>query len=90
MTPPAAEQRDTISRRPVDIALTIGNSRTHAGTYRASGVSRGCGNMVLSMTGQEKAFSVELPYEGDFEIVDLSFAPTRWRSAPPRTSTTCR
>jgi hypothetical protein len=72
--PAAAAQRDTISRRPVDIALTIGNSRTYAGSYRASGVSRGCGNMVLSMTGQEQAFNVEFPYEGDFEIVDLSFA----------------
>ena len=72
--PAAAEQRDTISRRPVDIALTIGNSRTYAGNYRASGISRGCGNMVLSMTGQEKAFNVEFPYEGEFEIVDLSFA----------------
>ena len=72
--PAAAEQRDTISRRPVDIALTIGNSRTYAGSYRASGISRGCGNMVLSMTGQEKAFNVEFPYEGEFEIVDLSFA----------------
>ena len=72
--PAAAEQRDTISRRPVDIALTIANSRTYAGSYRATGISRGCGNMVLSMTGQEKAFNVEFPYEGDFEIVDLSFA----------------
>lgn len=72
--PAAAEQRDTISRRPVEIALTIGNSRTYAGSYRASGISRGCGNMVLSMTGQEKAFNVEFPYEGEFEIVDLSFA----------------
>ena len=72
--PAAAEQRDTISRRPVDIALTIGNSHTYAGSYRASGISRGCGNMVLSMTGQEKAFNVEFPYEGEFEIVDLSFA----------------
>ena len=72
--PAAAEQRDTISRRLVDIALTIANSRTYAGSYRATGISRGCGNMVLSMTGQEKAFNVEFPYEGDFEIVDLSFA----------------
>ena len=70
----AAEQRDTISRRPVDIALTIANSRTYTGSYRANGISRGCGNMVLTMTGQEKAFNVEFPYEGDFEIVDLSFA----------------
>ena len=70
----AAKQRDTISRRPVDIALSIGNSRTYAGSYRASGISRGCGNMVLSMTGQENAFNVEFPYEAEFEIVDLSFA----------------
>jgi hypothetical protein len=30
--------------------------------------------MVRTMTGQENAFNVEFPYEGDFEIVDLSFA----------------
>lgn len=36
--PAAAEQRDTISRRPADIALTIANSRTYAGSYRANGI----------------------------------------------------
>ena len=71
---PVTQPPDTISRRPVDITLTIANAITYEGTYRASGISRGCGNMVLTMTGQEKAFNVEFPYEGDFEIVDLSFA----------------
>lgn len=69
-----AEPLDTIHRRPVDITLTIANAITYQGTYRASGISRGCGNMVLTMTGDEKAFNVEFPYEGDFEIADLSFA----------------
>ena len=52
--PVAAEQRDTISRRPVDIALSIGNSRTYAGNYRASGISRGCvrgGTAQLTVSG---------------------------------------
>lgn len=71
---PAAQPRDTIHLRPVDITLTIANALTYQGTYQASGISRGCGNMVLSMTGDEKAFNVEFPSEGDFEITDLSFS----------------
>ena len=71
---PPAQPPDTIHLRPVDITLTISNARSYQGTYHASGISRGCGNMVLSMTGDTKAFNVEFPSEGDFEITDLSFS----------------
>jgi hypothetical protein len=57
----------------VDIVLTMSNSKTYEGQYHASGLSRYCGTMTLGQPQRVKSFTVELPYEGEFVIRDLSF-----------------
>ncbi len=51
----------------------MSNSRTYEGHYRAVGLSRFCGTMTLGQPERAKSFSVEFPYEGEFEIRALSF-----------------
>jgi hypothetical protein len=69
-----SSDEDPSLHRPAEITLTITGRPEYAGTYRASGTSRTCGPQRSLMTGQPSdAFAVEFPYEGDFEIVDLSF-----------------
>lgn len=75
----AAQPGDTASTsyavgpRRVDISLTLSKSGTYNGTYEASGVASACGHPALGMAGKELSFGVELPSQGNRDIVDLSF-----------------
>ena len=64
---------DSIYQRPAEITLTFSGDESYAGSYRAAGTSRACGPSTFGLPGQERRFSFEFPYEGDFEIVDVSF-----------------
>jgi hypothetical protein len=78
-TDTAARPADTASTsypvgpRRVDISLTLSNSGTHNGTYQASGVASACGIPALGLAVKEQSFGVELPSQGDRDIMDLSF-----------------
>lgn len=64
---------DPSLHRPAEITLEITGREQYAGTYRAAGTSRTCGPQP-SFSGQPSdRFAVEFPYEGDFDVVDLSF-----------------
>ena len=64
---------DSSLHRPAEIALEISGREQYAGTYRASGTSRTCGPQRALTGGPSDRFAVEFPYEGDFDVVDLSF-----------------
>jgi hypothetical protein len=60
--------------RPVDITLTLAGTRDTDGTYHATGISRACGNAMVNMTGNMRAFNFEFPFEATPEVEDVSFA----------------
>ena len=65
--------RDPSLHRLAEITLEITGREQYAGTYQAAGTSRTCGPQP-SLTGEPSdRFAVEFPYEGDFDVVDLSF-----------------
>ena len=78
--PPPAEPRtqqepdkDPSLHRRTGITLEITGRAQYAGTYQAAGTSRTCGPQRSLMGGPSDRFAVEFPYEGDFDVVDLSF-----------------
>jgi hypothetical protein len=65
----SAQAPDTSSQRPTDVTLIMGNSRTYAGSYRASGMSRICGYGPLrDMAGFVDGFTLMFPDGEDLEI----------------------
>ena len=69
-----AQAPDTSSQRPTDVTLIMGNSRTYAGSYRASGMSRICGYGPLrDMAGFVDGFTLMFPDGEDLEIIDINF-----------------
>ncbi|HEY6061686.1 MAG TPA: hypothetical protein VIV10_13930, partial [Gemmatimonadales bacterium] len=59
---------------PTDVTLIMGNSRTYAGSYRASGMSRICGYGPLrDMAGFVDGFTLMFPDGEDLEIIDINF-----------------
>lgn len=69
-----AQSPDTSSQRPTDVTLIMGNSRTYAGSYRASGMSRICGYGPLrDMAGFVDGFTLMFPDGEDLEITDINF-----------------
>ncbi len=70
----SAATNDLGNGRPVEITVTFAGTRQTDGTYSASGVSRACGNAVFNLTGNERAFNFEFPFEATPEIGDVSFA----------------
>jgi hypothetical protein len=70
-----AQVPDTSSQRPTDVTLVMGNSRTYAGSYRASGMSRICGYGPLrDMAGFVDGFTLMFPDGEDLEITDINFS----------------
>jgi hypothetical protein len=70
----SAQAPDTSSQRPTDVTLIMGNSRTYAGSYRASGMSRICGYGPLrDMAGFVDGFTLMFPDGEDLEIIDINF-----------------
>jgi hypothetical protein len=70
----SAQTPDTSSQRPTDVTLIMGNSRTYAGSYRASGMSRICGYGPLrDMAGFVDGFTLMFPDGEDLEIIDINF-----------------
>lgn len=70
----SAQAPDTSSQRPTDVTLIMGNSRTYAGSYRASGMSRICGYGPLrDMAGFVDGFTLMFPDGEDLEITDIDF-----------------
>lgn len=70
----SAQAPDTSSQRPTDVTLIMGNSRTYAGSYRASGMSRICGYGPLrDMAGFVDGFTLMFPDGEDLEITDINF-----------------
>ena len=66
---------DTITLRPTDVTLEMGNSRTYAGSYQASGTSRICGHGPLrDYAGFVDGFTLMFPDTEDLEIVDINFS----------------
>lgn len=76
--------KDPSLHRPAEITLEITGRDQYAGTYRAAGTSRTCGPQTSMMGGPSDRFAVEFPYEGDFDVVDLSFQA---ETLPPGQST---
>lgn len=73
-SPLSAQAPDTSSQRPTDVTLIMGNSRTYAGSYRASGMSRICGYGPLrDMAGFVDGFTLMFPDGEDLEIIDINF-----------------
>lgn len=71
----AAQSPDTITHRPTDVTLIMGNSRRYAGSYQASGISRICGHGPLrDMMGFVDGFTLLFPNDEDLEIVDINFS----------------
>lgn len=69
-----AQAADTSAQRPTDVTLIMGNSRTYAGTYRASGMARICGYGPLrDAAGFVDGFTLMFPDAEDLEIVDVNF-----------------
>ena len=60
--------------RPVEITLVISGSTSSDGSYTASGQARYCGNPVMNLTGNPRAFGFEFPVEGEHEIEDVTFS----------------
>lgn len=74
-SPLSAQAPDTSSQRPTDVTLIMGNSRTYAGSYRASGMSRICGYGPLrDMAGFVDGFTLMFPDGEDLEIIDINFS----------------
>lgn len=70
-----AQTADTSAQRPTDVTLIMGNSRTYAGSYRASGMSRICGYGPLrDMAGFVDGFTLMFPDGEDVEITDINFS----------------
>jgi hypothetical protein len=65
--------KDSSLHRPAEITLEITGREQYAGTYKAAGTSRTCGPQLSMMGEPSDRFAVEFPYEGDFDVVDLSF-----------------
>ena len=59
--------------RPVEITLVISGSTSSDGSYTASGQARFCGNPVVNLTGNPRAFGFEFPIDGEHEIEDVTF-----------------
>ncbi len=59
--------------RPVDITVTLAGTRQTDGTYHATGISRVCGNAMVNLTGNLRAFNFEFPFESTPEVEDASF-----------------
>jgi len=61
--------------RPVTISVIIGGTTTQSdGTYSATGVSRACGNAMVNLTGNLRAFNLEFPFEATPSVENVSFA----------------
>ena len=70
-----AESTDTITQRPTDVTLSMGNSRRYAGSYLASGTSRICGHGPLrDFAGLVDGFTLMFPDGEDLEIIDINFS----------------
>src|SRR5437773_2284919 len=68
---PARQFADTITQRPTDVTLIMGNSRRYAGTYQASGTARICGHGPLrDFAGFVDGFTLMFPDGEDLEIED--------------------
>ena len=66
---------DTITQRPTDVTLLMGNSRRYAGPYQASGTSRICGHGPLrDFAGFVDGFTLWFPDGEDLEIMDINFS----------------
>ncbi len=66
---------DTITQRPTDVTLVMGNSRRYAGSYQASGISRICGHGPLrDFAGFVDGFTLMFPDGEDLEIMDINFS----------------
>ena len=72
--------KDPSLHRPAEITLEIAGREQYTGTYKATGTSRTCGPQPSMMGGPSDRFAVEFPYEGDFDVVDLSFQAEALRS----------
>jgi hypothetical protein len=57
---------------PMDVVVTISNSRRYGGTYRASGVGRVCGRNPYQLPGMENSWVVEFPAQGESPVRDLA------------------
>ena len=68
-------RNDIGNGRPATVTLVLSGTRTDSdGSYSASALTRVCGNAVLNMTGNTRAFDFEFPFEGKHQVEDVSFA----------------
>lgn len=82
----AGNASDSVYHRPADITMSFSGDEMYAGSYRAMGTSRMCGTPKIGLPGEENSFSFEFPFEGDFEIVDVSFSAKELTPAKPTTN----
>ena len=65
---------DTITLRPTEVTLVMGNSRRYGGTYHAKATARICGYGPLrDMIGFVDGFTFMFPDTEDVEITDIDF-----------------
>jgi hypothetical protein len=76
--PPAATALapDDGNGRPATVSLTLSGTTVQAdGTYTASGAARWCGDAVVNLTGNLRAFNFEFPLDGGGDqIGDVTFS----------------
>lgn len=60
--------------RPANVTVTIAGTRQTDGTYQATDVSRICGNAMVNLTGNMRAFNFEFPFEATPQVGDVSFS----------------
>jgi hypothetical protein len=72
---PSTGEVDDGNGKPARIELTLsGTKNLSDGTYSSSGPARLCGDGVMHLTGNPKAFQFEFPLDGQSQIGDVTFS----------------